>query len=186
MPFSHLEGINVLYNSDDLQDVISVLSFVNGYTLALGAKKVAIDTEMIEGVVKSCKADFPHVGGIQTASAFKQAANFVCFFVASQPLPDPFPVEIIGKDLAKIPNHQNAMVAFAIAEAALSKSTIRRSDGDIMVEHPIEYSWHSYIDIIDALAVISPVAHFKLVTVLFEQLVYKSNPKCQYEVVKKW
>jgi len=176
----------VLYNSDDLQDVISVLSFVNGYTLALGVKNVAIDTEMIDDVVKSCKTDFPHIGGVQTASAFKQTANFVCFFVGTKPLPDPFPAEVIGHDLAKISNHQNAMVAFAIAEAALSKSMIRRSDGDIMVEHPIEYSWHSYIDIIDALAAISPVAHFKLVTVLFEQLVYKSNPKCQYQIVKNW
>jgi hypothetical protein len=148
----------------------------------MGIKDVTLDPALIERVVTSSKAEFPHEGGIEKASAFKQVANFVCFFVAERPILEPFPAEIIGAELAKIPNHQNAMIAFALAEAALVNSKIQRKDGEFEIKNPLQYSQHSYIDIVDSLASLSPVAHFKLVSVLLEQLVYKTNPNCQYPV----
>jgi hypothetical protein len=172
----------LLYNNEDLEDVIHVLSFINSFTGALGITAV-LDTALVERVVQSSKIDFPHNGGIEKASAFKQVANFVCYFVAERPILDPFPKAVIGEKLAKIDNHQNAMLAFAIAEAALNQSTIEKKDGTITVSNPIQYSQHSYIDIIDALSNITPGIHFGLVTVLFEQLVYKTNPTCQYQLV---
>lgn len=176
--------MRLIYNTDSLHDVISVLRFIDSYTLSLGVQALAIDSDMVQTVVNTCKSEpFPHHGGIAKASAFKQVANFVCFFVAMRPIPDPFPVEVVGPDLVKIGNHQNAMVAFALAEAALYKSTIKRKDGPITIDHPIEYSRHSYIDIIEALANISHVAHFHMLTVLLEQMVYKTNPKCQYPII---
>lgn len=173
----------LLYNPEDLEDVLIVLKFIDSYTRGLGIKYVDLDTAKIQGIVGSCRKDFPHTGGIEHSSAFKQVANFLCFFVAEAPILEPFPVEIIGTRLAKIDNHQNAIVAFALAEAALRDSKIKRKDGEFIVKNPIQYSAHSYGDIIEALAKVTPYGHFKLVTVLLEQLVYKTNPDCQYPLI---
>lgn len=170
-----------LYNNENLEDEIHVLAFINNFTKELGVEAVHLDVNTIGRIVKGCKLDFPHDGGVQKASAFKQVANFVCHFVGEHPIVTKFPAHIIGNELARIDNHQNAMVAFALAEEALNKSKIERKDGIIDIANALEYSRHSYVDIIDALANISPVNHFRLVTVLLEQMVYKSNPGCQYK-----
>jgi hypothetical protein len=174
----------LLYNNDDLQDIILVLSFIEAFTESIGVNGAVMDTNIIERVVKSCKADFPHDGGVQRASAFKQVANFVCHFVSERPMLEPFFTDPEKNSIAKIENHQNAMVAFALAEQALNKSKIQRKDKECIVANPIEYSQHSYIDIIQALSNISAAVHFQLVSVLFEQLVYKTNPDCQYQTIK--
>lgn len=171
----------LIYNNDDLQDVIYILQFIDSYTYIMGIFEVEIDLNTIDRIVKSCKQDFPHKDGIKVASAFKLVANFVCHFVAERPIVKPFPSAVIGNEMAKIENHQNAMLAFAIAEESLNKSVILRKDERKDITVPIHYSRHSYGDIIEALSNISPSVHFKLVTVLFEQLVYKSNPDCQYK-----
>ena len=100
----------LLYNNDDLEDVINVLSFINDLTESMGIKDVVLDVNTVSRVVVSCKHDFPHTGGVATASAFKQVANFVCHFVAERPLQSKFPFQIIGNELAEIENHQNAQL----------------------------------------------------------------------------
>lgn len=87
-----------------------------------------------------------------------------------------------AKELSKVDNHQNAIVAFSIARTVLHGSKIYRGDKICEISNPIKISSHSYGDIIEALAVATPSTHFKLVTVLLEQLVYKTNPDCQYDV----
>lgn len=173
----------LLYNPEDLNNVLIVLKFIDSYTQALGIKNVVLDTSKIQGIVTSCRTEFPHAGGIEKSSAFKQASNFLCYFIAEAPILEQFPVEVIGERLSKIDNHQNAIVAFALAEAALLGSKIKRADGELIIRNPIQYSSHSYGDIIEALSRVTPYGHFKLVTVLLEQLVYKSNPDCQYPIV---
>lgn len=171
-----------LYNEDPIQDVIHALGFIDSFTSSMKIIDVSIDPNIVERVVKSCRIDFPHTGGVEQASVFKQVANFVCHFVAERPLADPFPSQIIGAELSAIENHQNAMLAFALGCEALNGSKIQRIDGEFNITNPISISKHSYIDIIDALSMITASTHFKLVTVLFEQLVYKSNPDCQYNI----
>src|ERR1700737_691517 len=141
----------LLYNTEGLEDVIHVLSFINSYTTGLGIKGAVLDVDIVQRVVNSCRADFPHNGGVEQASGFKQAANFVCHFVAERPLLDPFPKEIVG-DLVKVDNHQNAILAFALASQALNKSDIQRKDGIITIQNPILLSKHSYVDVIEALS----------------------------------
>ena len=172
----------ILYNNEDLEDVIYVFTFVDQFTLNMGISNVMVDTRTVNRIVRSCKQDFPHKGGVTKASAFKQVANFVCYFIAERPLTEPFPKEIIGNELAEIENHQNAMIAFALAEEALNNSTIEKETGVVSVINRIQYSRHSYIDIINALSNISPSAHFHLLSVFFEQMVYKTNSDCQYPI----
>lgn len=173
--------MHILFNNEELDDVICVLRFINDYTESLNNKDVEIDVRALERVIRGCRLDFPHNGGVERASGFKQVANFVCHFIAERPIVEPFALP--DQDLMRIENHQNAMVAFAIAESALNKSKILKETGEEMVSKDIDYSKHSYIDIVDALANTTPSSSFKLVTVLFEQLVYKSNPECQYETI---
>lgn len=173
--------MRILFNTEELEDVICVLSFINDFTKSLGIQDVEIDLRSLEKVIRGCRLDFPHEGGIERASGFKQVANFVCHFIAERPIVEPF--KLPEQNLIKIENHQNAIVAFSIAEAALNKSKILKESGEEIVSKEISYSKHSYIDIIDALSNATPVTSFKLVTVLFEQLVYKTNPDCQYKTI---
>jgi hypothetical protein len=173
--------MQILFNNEELDDVICVISFINDYTKALNNLNVVIDPKAIERIIRGCRQDFPHDGGVSKASGFKQVANFVCHFVAERPLVESFALP--DEELMKIDNHQNAMVAFALAESALNHSRILKTTGEEVVCIAIDYSRHSYIDIIEALSTVTPMYSFKLVTVLFEQLVYKSNPNCQYKTV---
>lgn len=172
----------MIYNQNTLQDIVQVLRYINDLTLELGAIDVLMDVDSIVRVVEGCKQDFPHKDGIDKASAFKLAANFVCYFIAERPIKTVFSADAVSERLAKVENHQNAIVAFSLARTALHGSTIYRDDNICVVENPIKISYHSYGDIIEALAVATPSSHFKLVTVLLEQLVYKSNPECQYDL----
>lgn len=168
-----------MYNDDPLQDTINVLKFINEFTKGFGTGPAVLDTVIIEEVIQNIRTDFPHEGGIEKASAFKQIAFFMCHFIEARPIIEPFPVEIVQR-LARVDNHQNAIIAFGIAEEALHCSKIERKDGALDIKIRIAYSKHSYVDIIEALSSITR-EHYQLVSVLLEQLVYKTNPQCQYK-----
>ncbi|MGJ7570873.1 hypothetical protein ACSFBX_10085 [Variovorax sp. RB2P76] len=182
--------MRLIYNDDDLMDAVTVLQYVDSYTAGIGVKNVIIDSGVVFSVVSGCKLDFPHIDGIEKASTFKKVANFICFFISQRPLRDPFPASVVGERLAKVDNHQNAIIAFALAMDALERSVVHKKQpsGEIepfQITSRIEVSPHSYRDIVEALATATPATHFKLVTVLLEQLVYKTNPNCQYVHVQQ-
>lgn len=113
------------------------------------------------------------VNGNENSNIFKKASSFLCDFIATRPV-DGF--EISNEKLKKISNYRNAVIGFHIVCTFIKGATV---GDDGVVENPIELSEHSYIDIIDTLSQITPSHHFKTVTVLLEQLVYKSNPELQ-------
>lgn len=170
----------ILYNDDPMQDIINILKYINNYTQESSIGLAVLDAAIIEKIVQNIRTNFPHDGGIEKASAFKQIAYFMCHFIEARPILEPFPVEIVRR-LARVENHQNAMVAFGIAEEALHQSKIELKGGKtIDIKNRINYSQHSYVDIIEALSSITR-EHYQLVSVLLEQLAYKTNPECQYK-----
>lgn len=173
---------SVLYNENIDLDLYALLFHLNEFTKGLGLGPVSINPEICRSVLLGIRQDFPHKDGIEKASVFKRLANFITFFVATRPIQNPFETEVIGADLAKIPNHQNAIAAFQVAIDSLHGATIGANPTAMVLQKRIELSKHSYIDIIDALSEATPATHFKMVTVLLEQLSYKSNPNCQYKV----
>jgi len=174
--------MKLLYNDEGAPfDIVSLLSFINDFTKALGIKEVVIDDRLCEAILNGMRQDFPHVDGMEKASAFKKMANFMAYFIAEQPIRKPFPADVIGGELANIPNHQNSMVAFAVAVECLHNARIIRSDGDVVLENRIALSRHSYVDLMQSLSHVVPRDHYHLLTVLLEQLAYKVNPDCQYE-----
>jgi len=171
-----------LYNDDSWLDIVNILAFINDFTASLGIKDVAVSPYTLEGIVAGMKMDFPHFEGEDKASPFKKAANFLCYFNAQRPIAKPFPHSAVGENLYKITNHQNAIVSYFYACASLHGASLFKTNGDglCVIENPIKVSKHSLEDIIDALALATPQLHFKIVSVLLEQLIYKTNPECQY------
>lgn len=145
-------------------------------------ENISIDIAKIESIVQGIKRDFPHNDGLTEASAFKKVANFISYFVAERPIREPFIHENIPEEVLKINNYENAVIALLIGLSALHESEIHCADGNCKVlVCPMQLSKHSFIDLIDAISNITPQNHFKLLTVLLEQIAYKTNPGCQYE-----
>lgn len=163
---------------DGSTDVKTILTFVAGVYAQLGLQ-AGVDLDGIRACVLGMRQDFP--GGLDKASPFKRAANFVCNFVARKPLSTPLPEGKFGPHLTKIDNHANAYIALLLAVESLHEARLEWNDGSIHVlKNKIEFSHHSLIDIIDALSSATPSTSFKLVSVLLEQMAYKTNPHCQY------
>lgn len=171
-----------LYHNDMWVDTINMVGFINEFTRTGGLEDVDISIPKIRGILAGMRTDFPHFEGQDKASPFKKAANFICYFNAEKPLANPFPSSLVGDFLYKVRNHQNAIISFMYACEALHGASIyKEGDEDpCIISSPIDVSRHSLEDIVDALASATPQTHFKLVSVLLEQLVYKTNPKCQY------
>ncbi|MCG8007975.1 MAG: hypothetical protein N0C81_10060 [Candidatus Thiodiazotropha lotti] len=178
MPF------NLLYNEESILDEIALLTYINDFTKGLGEIEVTVDPNICRSVLLGMQQDFPHVDGVESASAFKKVANFMTFFIANSPIQSRFSEANIGSKLASIRNHQNVIVSMQLAIDSLHGAVINGRDGqDIKLKNRIQLSNHSYIDIVDALQNATPAMSYKLVTVLLEQLSYKSNPDCQYDLL---
>ena len=148
---------------------------VNGFFIGFAARLTPHLLELrwgnLFGVVAGMRLDFPHLGGLDAASPFKKAANFIVHFIAGEPI-----------DAPTIP-HANELFALTIAATYLHGAKLHgnASHGPRTLSNPIEVSGHSLTDILDAMASTTPDTSFKLITVLLEQLAYKTNPDCQYE-----
>jgi len=175
---------NILYSGDQHHDIISLFTYMDSFAKNIGLDKFDIDVGSCQSILIGMKQDFPHNGGLLKASPFKKVANFVTNFVASQPIKSEFPnsLAINGHKLNEIKNHQNAIIAYHIAVDSLENAIIYRGDTSIKLEHRIQVSQHTYFDIIDTLSNVRPVDHFKVVTLLFEQLAYRFNPQASYSL----
>jgi hypothetical protein len=127
------------------------------------------------------RPDFPHADGLEKASPFKKAANFFVWFVASRPIVEEMPANLIGKELNSIPNHQNVIFAYHMAVDCLHGAKLYRKDGEtIELTKKIKVSMHFFRDFVEAFSSAAPQYHFKIVSLLFEQLAYKDNRTASY------
>jgi hypothetical protein len=168
------------FNERSEDDVVSILSFINGLAEVYCPDGILIDVPKIQAITQGIRRDFPHNDGLERASIFKQTANFMVYFIAEAPILASFSNSSLPSEILKIRNHENAIVSLLIGFAALNKATIIKHDKPVTLDKPIEISKHSFIDMVDALANTTPNLHFKMLTVLLEQLAYKTNPDCQY------
>lgn len=170
----------MLYLENEKDDYFNVLSAMDGFAEGFGIT-LDIDLQAVESVVRGMRHKFPARGGSEMASPFKKAANFLCYFVSEGPVKSPFAESIVGANIARIDNHQNAVLGLYIAFEALHYATIWRRDGTVVVlENKISMSGHSYCDTVQACHRLTPVSHFHLVSVFLEQLCYRTNPDAAY------
>lgn len=159
---------------DPHTDLLNVLQFINDFSGKIGIKDLPIDANRISGIINGAVFDGDYSSA--KASPFKKLAAFVAYFVATRPILSPLPL----KQFKNIDNHQNAIFALEIAIDSLYGAKIHRSDGEFVLKNRIELSKHSYIDIIDAIAYVTPQNGKKLVAVLLEQMCYRTNSACEY------
>ncbi|MCY4343664.1 MAG: hypothetical protein OXE83_08860 [Gammaproteobacteria bacterium] len=169
------------------QDGTNLLVFVAQYYEDIGVDGVIdIDGAKLASAIRLMYEDFPYPGGADNASPFKKISQFVCYFVALKPIGTPLPDWALGDLGSHDPvARSNAVVALAIAIKSLEGATLKWHNGEsrtVTLANRISLSRHSFVDIADALTNISPVTAFKLVSVLFEQMAYKTNPDCQYPI----
>ncbi len=177
-------SFNILYSTAPELDLVSLLKYINNYTADLGEGIIEVDVDQCLAILRWMRQDFPHKDGLDEANVFKKVAYFMCYFIGERPILNTFSEDNIGEDLAGMANHQNAMVALHIAIDSLQGAVVKsNTDEPVEIVNRIVLSSHSYKDIIDAIKSISHVSHFKLLAVFLEQLAYKTNPNCQYDLL---
>lgn len=178
----------MIYQDNDTEGLIFLLHHIDGFARAKNIT-LHIDTEILLHICYTIRTQLPCINGVDKASVFKKVSFFVSTFIEKEPIKTKSSGEILGNDLANM--DINAVIAFDIAISLLKGAKIHREDGECVISENIFLSNHSYIDIIDALSTkgngrVSAASHFKLLSVFFEQLVYKTNPSIQYcEISKK-
>ncbi len=172
--------MNFIYSDDPRADYINILSFLDGFVEDYNLTPFPVNVYAVERVIKEIRL-IPCRNGLDGASVFKKAATFVLCFVDARPIVNPLPKKLFPEDLLNINNHQNGALALMMAFRGMHKSSIKLRDGKtVVLKNPIELSSHSFIDLVDAVSNTSLVVSFKMLTLLLEQLAYKTNPDCQY------
>lgn len=171
-----------IFTNNSIDDYNQILVLINEFSIAM-ERPIAIDLNKLEAIIKGVYRDFPCKDGIENASIFKKAANFLCYFISERPIPNEFNKGDILDELIGFNNHQNVILGLYIVSSALKCAVINKTDGSgpILVKNSIKLSTHSYIDIVEVLSKNhSPSTSFQYITILLEQLVYKENPGAQY------
>jgi hypothetical protein len=171
----------LLYTKNAVDDRNNVINHIAEFIGANDGHDIQVDSQEVLSVCVRMRRDFPHVDGMEKASAFKKVANFVAHFLELRPVKSSMdiPIEGIGTDY-----DINAVIALDIAIASLQGSIIKFDNGTKKtVDKPIYISDHSYADIIHALSEpnITQKTYFHILAVLFEQIVYKTNGHCEYK-----
>ena len=167
----------MIFSDSTNTDYFSIMALIDSFALKNGADIVVNDDKLFY-LLK--RMDVPCINGAANASVFKKSSTFLCEFIGEQ-IVESFKCNM-SNELKKIPNNGSAIIGFYIVTTMLSRATVQ--NGTKTIDNPIELSGHSYNDIIDALSIVTLSGSFKLVTVLLEQLVYKSNPSLQYNINK--
>jgi len=179
-------SFNILYNGEGDEsaslNLFSIAVYLDGFTEGLGLKSQAINTAALQSVVGALSgADFPHVDGCENASPFKKVAYFFVNFVAAKPVTEAFSSSVFGPIISGIENHQNVVLAYLMAVDSLHHAQIYRKNGQIIsLDNKILVSRHFFYDFVEAFAAAVPYQHFKIASLLFEQLAYKANPVASY------
>ena len=179
-------SFKILYQdgSDFITNLASIAVYVDSFAKSLGLQELRIDPNALNAIaVALVRPDFPHVDGLDKASPFKKAANFFVWFVAEKPILDELPDVIITPQLKSISNHQNVIFAYHMAVDCLHEATLYRGNEPVILKEKIRVSRHFFYDFVEAFSAAVPNVHFKVVSLLFEQLAYKVNKDASYPEV---
>lgn len=168
-----------------MSNLVSIAVYVDAFAEGLGMKELRIDPRGMNAVAAALtRPDFPHADGLDKASPFKKAANFFVWFVAEKPIVDELPDDVIGADIKSISNYQNVIFAYQMAIDCLHGAKLYRKENgeevEITLSNKIKVSRHFFGDFVEAFSAANPQQHFKVVSLLFEQLCYKVNPQAAY------
>ncbi|WP_433848159.1 hypothetical protein [Acinetobacter proteolyticus] len=174
----------MLYNENVQIDIANLLQYVDSFTASIGLNQASIDTDKLVQVCLKMRKNFPCVNGLENASIFKRAAVFVSSFVEHGPIDlNSFLESGLQEDIKN--KNPNAIIALNIAFEFMSYAKVKKTDGSVVtLNRGIKLSHHSYCDFLDMLSKdVSLSTHFMVLSLLFEQVVYKTHPDLQYAVI---
>jgi hypothetical protein len=165
-----------LFSGDINKDKHDLLEAIDGYAETIGLLSVEVDEIAIEKVIQSCSA-MPWPNGFEQSSAFKKVGVIATSFAYYSPIVTPFPKEKFGV----LADHQNAIFAYEISKRVLWMATVSCPyRGKIILEKKIFTSQHFWREFVSTLSGCNPMNHFACISLLFEALVYRSNPEACY------
>tara|TARA_R110002073_G_scaffold307054_1_gene476512 strand:+ start:244 stop:924 length:681 start_codon:yes stop_codon:yes gene_type:complete len=171
---------NPIYSGNWLDDHNNILKHIKSSVAVLGIQGLQIDLGHLQQACLGMYQDFPPSNGHGKATAFKKVGAFVALFMHYKPIKS----ELSGCEIGGIIDPDlDAVIAMDIAITALEGSRIfQNSESEVVVSEPIYLSDRSYADEIDAfsLGCEHPTISYLMLAIYFEQLVYKTNPHCQY------
>ncbi len=177
MNFLYDEGTNAL------TDLLNVTVFINDYGAECGEKigVVRFDASVLMNLLEGMRENFPHIDGLDKSSPFKKAAYFMCRFIADQPIKYQF--DCFGKfeAFSDNPRATNTIIAIEIAIESLFCATLTIDGLEKKLVNRIQLSTHSLIDLVEAISNPDHQLNWPLVSILLEQMAYKTNPTCQYK-----
>lgn len=171
----------MIYTDDIHQDRDNIIMHIDAFFLAQGVSGMHLNSSEVLSVCIRMRSEFPYKAGIDKASVFKKAANFMAHFLELRPIKSQLPNGYKIGDMVDF--DINAVIALDIAIICLTDSIIRQKNGNtVKVCNPIYISDHSYADIIEALSNpnMTQKQHYDLLRVLLEQITYKTNRHCEY------
>ena len=183
----------MIFNENFEVDIVNIYDYINAYAKELGHEKVLISDDFKSAYkdLRDQPLAFPCKDGVQASSVFKKAAAFIICFIENPVIKD------LTQFNSKLPQelkekNPNAILALDIALNFIVGSTIHRnSGGNRVVSNTIQLSKHSYIDFLDMLTktklkLCDDDGHFMLLSLLLEQLTYKTNGHLQYDETMKF
>lgn len=162
---------------DIMADVCNLFKFCNGFYTTLGLSpeiskaKLFATLDAYQTILKNVNITRP--------SVFKLSTALTIAFILKSPLDQPLSSDKLDPKLTKIRNHQNALVPFEYCRYILCGAKINHPKrGDIELKKRIKLSKHFKIDLIHSIAAINrDGANFHLLSLIYESLCYKANPK---------
>ncbi len=153
-------------------------------------------TALCNAICASVK-HFPHISSYKGASPFKKVAQFVVLFSEYAPIVSVEFFDATDKRSVRIASSLNPFFALSQAVLHLHGASLKHNGTQVELVHPIELSAHSKedfyaayrgyrVDHTDELAMSHAVAqHFQRyqqAALLFEQMIYRTNPDAMYPV----
>ncbi len=176
------------YNASDYSSALEgyqgFIKFLNEAIEELGFEEpIDVNGYKLLSVFRNAFSDDNFLGGVKGASCFKKVSAFMCHFVVEKPLSS-FPEERKNSE-GKLSIH--AMIGLEFCMRSLVGSIINKEDNPAKVK-TLQLSQHAYKDIIYACSQedIRSDSHCHLLSLLFEQICYKTNSNCQYKDVITW
>lgn len=184
----------MLFTENHKEDLINTFVAISAFTESFSktgviVDKIDVDSFLLENTITNMREDFPSNDGtgFEQASAFKKLSNFICCFMFCKPLQGISFEESDYRDNPYknyIKQHLNASFAAYYMVHILKDVEIVEDNGNkLIANNSIAITQHSFIGLVESLSVskITPESHWAILSLLIEQLVYKSNPQCQYE-----
>lgn len=159
-------------------DAFNLFEFCSGFYSVLGLNPEISQAKLWNTLAEHQTILIKNVS-IARPSVFKLSAAFTIAFVLTSPLDQPLASGRLDPKLTEIPNHQNALIPFEYCRYILCGAKINHPKrGDIELKKRINLSKHFKIDLIHSIAAINrDGANFHLLSLIYESLCYKANPK---------